>query len=240
MKDLIKKLDGAELFLRNIANAKTAPLNGYTKEILIDTSELICEAIGELEKLTSLNNELEAKFNTCSKRFYKEGINEFAERLKDNTIPVQIGKKVYSVVTKDGIDYYLKKWWVRLMDKQREKLIDEVKFAYDENCILYMLEATGSEAQHISELLQAENEGRLLVLPCMVGDIVYCIIEKLDHEEESFISEETITEVGSKGFWLSAFNPAKDDMSNFEKWEVIGKTVFFTKEDAEKALKGVE
>ena len=82
MKDLIKKLDGAELFLRNRAKAKPAPLTEYDVLLLMDISNLICEAIRELERLTSLNNELEAKFNTCSKRFYKEGIKEFAERLK--------------------------------------------------------------------------------------------------------------------------------------------------------------
>lgn len=30
---------------------------------------------------------------------------------------------------------------------------------------------------HIRELLKAEQDGRLLVLPCEIGDIVYCITE---------------------------------------------------------------
>lgn len=44
-------------------------------------------------------------------------------------------------------------------------VIDEVKIAYDENGIPYMLEAFGSEAEHINRLLSAEFQGRLIELP---------------------------------------------------------------------------
>lgn len=44
-------------------------------------------------------------------------------------------------------------------------VIDEVKIAYDENGIPYMLEAFGSEAEHIDRLLSAEFQGRLIELP---------------------------------------------------------------------------
>jgi hypothetical protein len=32
--------------------------------------------------------------------------------------------------------------------------------------------ATGSEAKHIIELLMAESQGRIVVLPCKIGDVV--------------------------------------------------------------------
>lgn len=52
MKDeLIERLHGSELFLRNIAKAKPAPLNGYSKECLLDASEYICQAIEEIHRL---------------------------------------------------------------------------------------------------------------------------------------------------------------------------------------------
>lgn len=44
-------------------------------------------------------------------------------------------------------------------------VIDELKIAYDENGTPYMLEAFGSEAEHISRLLSAEQDNRLIELP---------------------------------------------------------------------------
>lgn len=42
---------------------------------------------------------------------------------------------------------------------------DELKVAYDENGIAYMLEAFGGEAEHINRLLSAEQDNRLIELP---------------------------------------------------------------------------
>lgn len=42
---------------------------------------------------------------------------------------------------------------------------DEVKIAYDENGTPYMIEAFGSEAEHINRLLSAEQDNRLIELP---------------------------------------------------------------------------
>lgn len=44
-------------------------------------------------------------------------------------------------------------------------VIDELKIAYDENGTAYMLEAFGSEAEHITRLLSAEQDNRLIELP---------------------------------------------------------------------------
>lgn len=44
-------------------------------------------------------------------------------------------------------------------------VIDELKIAYDENGTPYMLEAFGSEAEHISRLLSAEQDNRPIELP---------------------------------------------------------------------------
>ena len=35
-----------------------------------------------------------------------EAIKEFAEMLKDNTVPAQVGNHQYNVITKEGINYY--------------------------------------------------------------------------------------------------------------------------------------
>lgn len=60
-----------------------------------------------------------------------------------------------------------------LTPEEIEKMRGEMKTAYDEHSDPYMLEATGSEAIHIAELLSAEANGRLIVLPCPIGTPVY-------------------------------------------------------------------
>lgn len=50
---IIKLLDGADLFLRNRANAKPAPLNEYDIEIMLDIAKVCDEAARIIENLTS-------------------------------------------------------------------------------------------------------------------------------------------------------------------------------------------
>lgn len=50
IKELIKQLDGAELFLRNRADAEHAPLNEYDIETMYSISELINKTVDVLEK----------------------------------------------------------------------------------------------------------------------------------------------------------------------------------------------
>lgn len=60
-----------------------------------------------------------------------------------------------------------RKIWERLKQYEDTGLSPEevrsIRTAYDENQVPYMIEATGSEAVHLFNLLQAEAEGRLIV-----------------------------------------------------------------------------
>ena len=83
---------------------------------------------------------------------------------------------------------------------------------------------------HLRELAEADKEGRLVVLPCKVGDTVYFallgrIIEKQVFSIVSFSSSTRIYCGGTSEY----FRP-----------EDIGKTVFLSREEAEKALQGME
>ena len=71
----------------------------------------------------------------------------------------------------------------------------------------------------LAEYETAEDEGRLVVLPCKVGDIVYKIMCQRDNFDDR--PYRIITSVN--------FRP---DMA-----DDIGKTVFLTREEAEKELK---
>lgn len=88
--------------------------------------------------------------------------------------------------------------------------------------------------EHIRELLKADKDGRVVVLPCKVGDTVYEVTNR-----------KTISEYRVKEICVELF-------CTFIKWDVvagfvdksifgvsvdeIGKTVFLTREEAEKAL----
>lgn len=79
-----------------------------------------------------------------------------------------------------------------------------------------------SKAERIRKLLAADGEGRVVVLPCKLGTKVYRIRYKIVDYPDKPEPEITTT-------W---FTP--------EYREDIGKTVFFTREEAEKALQKME
>lgn len=76
-------------------------------------------------------------------------------------------------------------------------------------------------------------ENGVIVPLCNVGDTVYVVCED---DEGNFISENKVTEVCSKGFFVSSFDPPQDDMGGFELYEEIGKTIFLSKQRAEHKL----
>lgn len=84
-----------------------------------------------------------------------------------------------------------------------------------------VFEATAC-VEKLAEYETAEEEGRLVVLPCKVGDIVYKIMCQRDN-----FDDRPYRIITSVNFRL--------DMA-----DDIGKTVFLTREEAEKELKEME
>lgn len=89
-----------------------------------------------------------------------------------------------------------------------------------------------------------KDRSRFIELPyaLRVGDCVFFIFEDDDCDANAIngwvIGEpQPITEIGSRGFWLSGFNDDRTRMDDFIPYEEIGKTFFLTPEAAEKALK---
>ena len=85
---------------------------------------------------------------------------------------------------------------------------------------------------HLHELVQAEKDGRLVVLPCKVGATVY------GHSKaEVFEYKVAVISLATYNLYLRCQN------HNSDFWVTdaeIGKTVFLTREEAEAALKGGE
>ena len=91
-----------------------------------------------------------------------------------------------------------------------------------------------SNAERIRQLLKADRDGRLVVLPCKVGDVVY-----------GFHGEKTILpmvakwiETNTDGWCIAVqYTPMAP---RFYRFSDFGKTVFLTREEAKKALHGME
>lgn len=108
---------------------------------------------------------------------------------------------------------------------------EELKAPFtDDTMINLAAQALGVEPSRLRELAEVDKDGRVVVLPCKVGDTVYFallgrIIEKQVFSIVSFSNSTRIYCGGTSEY----FRP-----------EDIGKTFFLTREEAEKALQEME
>ena len=90
-------------------------------------------------------------------------------------------------------------------------------------------EGFGQEADWLEELKcykDLEEQGRLLVLPCKVGDTVYEIIEETVPNHYFYISEHKVQDVSVKAVKYA------------DEWEPYDyENLYFTREEAEAAMK---
>ncbi len=74
-----------------------------------------------------------------------------------------------------------------------------------------------------------------------IGSKLYFILdEDFSDVPEERVCECTVTAIGKKGFWTSAFVSPRDDAGEFTSFEDIGKVAFFTREEALRQLMGGE
>lgn len=100
---------------------------------------------------------------------------------------------------------------------------------------LFAYENSGLTPAEVAELAKAKAEGRLVVLPCKVGDTVYLIVH-------GYVEE---TKVRTFFFGHPSYSRGEPDpryeMIRCTNYDVpmknFGKTVFLTRKEAEKALK---
>ena len=91
-------------------------------------------------------------------------------------------------------------------------------------------EGFGQEADWLEELKcyrDLEEQGRLLVLPCKAGDVVYEIIEETVPNRYFYINEWPVQDVSAKAVKYA------------DEWEQYDyENLYFTREGAEAALEG--
>ena len=129
--------------------------------------------------------------------------------------------------------------WERL--KQFEDTIGTPgKAAWAKKTIDMAFSDDTSEVERLRELAEADKAGRCVVLPCKVGDTVYMICRTLNAD---YIARDEILARRVKGYggnalnkvWLTV-NNGSYNLSVFPS--EFGKTVFLTREEAERAMEG--
>lgn len=109
---------------------------------------------------------------------------------------------------------------------------EEIKAPFTEDAMINLAaQALGVEPSRLRELAEADKDGRVVVLPCKVGDILYRVFagEIFEHRVGS------MKYFAIQGRWdieTYPFFPCVESS--------IGKTVFLSREEAEKALEEME
>lgn len=113
---------------------------------------------------------------------------------------------------------------LRAAEKRLRKHLSEDEFGV----VRRTAEGFGKEADWLEELKRyrdLEEQGRLLVLPCKVGDTVYEILEETVPNHYFYISEHKVQDVSVKAVKYA------------DEWEPYGyENLYFTREEAEAAL----
>jgi len=98
-------------------------------------------------------------------------------------------------------------------------------------------EDSGLSSDEVQELAKAKTEGRLVVLPVKVGDAVYEPFAGKVYEKT--VDKIIINRFTTPQIWIETKLPF--GTPRLERWDLaIGKTVFLTREEAEKAIGGKE
>jgi hypothetical protein len=114
--------------------------------------------------------------------------------------------------------------WLRAAEKRLRKHLSEDDFGVFRRTA----EGFGQEADWLEELKRyrdLEEQGRLLVLPCRVGDTVYEILEETVPNHHFYINEWKVQDVSTQSIKYA------------DEWEPYDyENLYFTREEAEAAL----
>ena len=114
---------------------------------------------------------------------------------------------------------------------------EAIKSAFTTDALINLAaQALETTPERLRELAEADKEGRVVVLPCKVGDTVYFVNAKqilefvvvgyaVDETGISWVHSEHVDKIGNTN--ERTFSPDR-----------FGKTTFLIREEAEKAMKG--
>lgn len=155
------------------------------------------------------------------------------ERLTFDGNFCDISKCGYRVCPHDG-DCSQKQVWERL--KQFEDAVqtpENFYKMYGELCLLESALKNYGSHNRMKELAKADKDGRVVVLPCKVGDMAYWV-----HNGVITGCHVQRIQVNRKGTFICLKSTVSH--GGFRTDVCLGKTVFLTREEAEKALQEME
>ena len=153
------------------------------------------------------------------------------ERLSDAAI------EIINELHTERLDYYSE--YIPLIDAANRLAAyedsglepEDLKKAFNETAILKLAaQALSTTPDHLRDLLQAEQDGRLVVLPCKAGNLIYV-------GRRPAIITQFFGYVRERYFHAVFCDKNEGIDIPFEE---LGKTVFLTREEAEAAQKGGE
>ena len=126
-----------------------------------------------------------------------------------------------------------------LREKQRwipvtERMPEEIKAPFTEDTMINLAaQALGVEPSRLRELAEADKDGRVLILPCKVGDPVWRIVR----DGEPHITRDEVRDM----YFADDMTPCVELVGGRVTFtEKFGKTVFLTRAEAERALQEME
>lgn len=126
-----------------------------------------------------------------------------------------------------------------LREKQRwipvtERMPEEIKAPFTEDTMINLAaQALGVEPSRLRELAEADKDGRCVVLPCKVGDTVWRIVR----DGEPHITRDEVRDMYFADDMTLCVELVGGRVTFTEKF---GKTVFLSREEAEKALQEMD
>lgn len=124
---------------------------------------------------------------------------------------------------------------------------EEIKAPFTEDTMINLAaQALGVEPSRLRELAEADKDGRVIVLPCKVGDVMYKLFREYTEctsyqvRKDNYCCEGCMVPCDSREVKvIRAIQP--NSLPEVVRYiEDIGKTVFFTRAEAERALKEME
>ena len=115
--------------------------------------------------------------------------------------------------------------------------VEALKLSMMGKAISEITEFEGLPIDRLRELAEADKDGRALILPCKVGDTVFA---RLDNKSK-YVCECKVKQIVVGNIGFVTFAPIGAPEREYGvSLRGFGKTVFLTREEAEKALQGME
>ena len=138
-----------------------------------------------------------------------------------------------------NIDEVINGWTFEETVKTAESLMEDEKNMFKWDVIRHLRDFVEAYREQLEEYQQLEEQGRLVKLPCKVGDIVYVVTPGCKTAKECKVITVNYSNTATSGnvFYIETLpTTGSRAVIGFYNKE-IGKTVFLTKSEAEAKLK---